>query len=64
MKPRTPREPEASQSVHEPPEDRSRPNIVLKELQISLTPAVWLALIGLLSSVLGTTGYLLSLLAR
>jgi hypothetical protein len=40
------------------------PNIVLKELTLSFTPSVWLALIGLFSSVLGTAGYIISVLAR
>lgn len=63
MNPNPPREPEASPSERDP-EVRTQPNIVLKELQVSLTPTVWLALLGLLSSALGTVGYIISVLAR
>ena len=59
----TPRESEASQSERDMG-CTSRPNIVLKEFQLSFTPTVWLALIGLLSSALGTAGYIISVLAR
>lgn len=61
MNSHTPRD--ESQSQHDRA-GRTQPNIVLKELRLSLTPSVWLALIGLLSSALGTAGYIISVLAR
>lgn len=63
MNSHTPREPYESKSQHDPA-GSNQPNLVLKELRLSLTPSVWLALIGLLSSVLGTAGYIISVLAR
>lgn len=63
MNSHAPREPDESQSQPGPGE-RIPPNIVLKELTLSFTPSVWLALIGLLSSALGTAGYIISLLAQ
>ena len=63
MNSHTPREPYESQSQHDLV-GSNQPNLVLKELRLSLTPSVWLALIGLLSSALGTAGYIISVLAR